>query len=127
MRGQPLGVVIATGSLAILAIGAVGFGLYLAAVGRIVGSQTLLSPFGAALLFIAFGILGFIVAVALWLREAWAWPLALALAVAGLAISLLGIVMAKPLPVALVAGTVLTAAVVVALLPRRVRSEYRGQ
>ena len=125
MRGQPLGVVIATGSLVLLAIGAIAFGLYLGAVGRIAGSQTIMSPFGAALVFISFGILGLIIAVALWLGERWAWSIALALALGGLAISIIGILLAKPLPLALLVGIVLTAAVAIALMPRRVRARYR--
>ena len=125
MRGQPLGVVVAVGGLVVLAVGAIGLGLYLAAVGRIAGSQTLMSPFGAALVFIAFGVLAIIVAVALWLRERWAWWSALGLALVGLAISILGVVVTRPLPIALGVGIVLTAAVAIALLPRRVRGEYR--
>ena len=126
MRGQPVGVVVAAGGLLLLAVGAIGLGLYLAAVGRIAGSQTLMSPFGAALVFIAYGVLALIVAVALWLRERWAWWSALVLALAGLGISILAVVVTRPLPIALAVGIVLTAVVAVALLPRRVRREYRG-
>lgn len=124
MRGRPLGTLVSTLSLAIIAIGAVAFGLILVATSRNVASTGLMGPFGVALITIAFGFAAVFAAIALWNLESWAWPLGLIVSGAGLLGSIVGAVYGRQLP--LILGIALCAAAFAALLPRSVRTTYRS-
>lgn len=123
MGGRPLGTVVSSISLAIIAVGSVAFSLIVVATSRNVANAGLLGPFGLALLAIAFGFAAVFAAIALWQLEPWGWPFAMVIGLIGLLASIAGLVASRQL--VLIIGIALTAAVVVALLPRSVRSTYR--
>ena len=123
MRGRPLGVVVSSIALGVVAVGAVAFGLIVLATSRNVEVTGLMGPFGLALLTIAFGFASIFAAIALWQLEPWAWPVAMLIGIVALLSSIVGLVAGRQLP--LVVGIVLGAGVVISLLPRSVRTAYR--
>ncbi|MBM4407671.1 MAG: hypothetical protein FJ038_03505 [Chloroflexi bacterium] len=124
MRGRPLGTLVSSVSLGVIAVGAVALALILVATSRNVASTGLMGPFGIALLAISFGFAAVFAAIALWNLEAWAWPLGLAVALVGLLSSIVALVSSRQL--LLILGIALCAAAIVSLLPRSVRATYRS-
>jgi len=123
MRGRPIGTVISSVSLGLLMLGAFVFALILVATSRNIANTGLMGPFGVALIVIAFGFSALFASIALWQLETWAWPFAMVVGVVGLVGSIIALVASRHL--LLVIGVALTAAVVVALLPRSIRRTYR--
>ena len=122
MRDRPLGVILSSLSLAVLAVGSTAMGLILVATARGVANAGLLGPFGIALFAIAFGFAALFAAIALWQVEPWGWPFAMVVALIGLLCSIAALVGSKNL--LLIVGIALTVIVVVGLLPRSVRRTY---
>jgi hypothetical protein len=122
MRGRPLGVIISSLSLAVLAVGSAAMGLILVATARGVASAGLLGPFGIALFAIAFGFAALFAAIALWQLEPWGWPFAMVVALVGLLCSITAVIGSRNL--LLIIGIVLTALVVITLLPKSIRRTY---
>ena len=122
MRDRPLGVILSSLSLAVLAVGSTAMGLVLVATARGVATAGLLGPFGIALFAIAFGFAALFAAIALWQVESWGWPFAMVVGLIGLLGSIAALVGSKNL--LLIVGIALTAIVVIALLPRSVRRTY---
>jgi hypothetical protein len=122
MRDRPLGVIASSLSLAVIAVGATAMGLILVATARGVASAGLLGPFGIALFAIAFGFAALFAAIALWQVESWGWPFAMVVGLIGLLGSITALIGSRNL--LLVIGIVLTAIVVIGLLPRSVRRTY---
>src|SRR5262245_35426875 len=106
MRDRPLGVIVSSLCLAVLAVGSTALGLILVATARGVANAGLLGPFGIALFAIAFGFAALFAAIALWQLEAWAWPLAMVVALVGLLCSIIATIGSRNL--LLIAGIVLT-------------------
>lgn len=123
MRGRPIGTVISSVSLGVLMVGAFVFALVIVATSRNIANTGLMGPFGVALIVIAFGFSALFAAIALWQLETWAWPFAMVVGLVGLLGSIVALVASRQL--LLVIGVALTAAVVVALLPRSIRRTYR--
>jgi hypothetical protein len=122
MRDRPLGVIASSLSLAVIAVGSTAMGLILVATARGVASAGLLGPFGIALFAIAFGFAALFAAIALWQVESWGWPFAMVVGLIGLLGSITALIGSRNL--LLVIGIVLTAIVVIGLLPRSVRRTY---
>jgi hypothetical protein len=122
MRDRPLGVIASSLSLAVIAVGSVAMGLILVATARGVASAGLLGPFGIALFAIAFGFAALFAAIALWQLESWAWPFAMVVGLVGLLGSVVATIGSRNL--LLIIGIVLTAIVVIGLLPKSVRRTY---
>ena len=122
MRDRPLGVIASSLSLAVIAVGSTAMGLILVATARGVATAGLLGPFGIALFAIAFGFAALFAAIALWQVESWGWPFAMVVGLIGLLGSITALIGSRNL--LLIIGIVLTATVVIGLLPRSVRRTY---
>jgi uncharacterized membrane protein (DUF2068 family) len=123
MRGRPLGVVVSSIALAVVAIGAVAFGLFVLATSRNVEATGLMGPFGLALVTIIFAFSAIFAAIALWQLESWGWPVALVVGIVAVMSSIIGLIAGRHWP--LVIGIALGVAVVAGLVPRSVRRTYR--
>lgn len=123
MRGRPLGTLVSSVSLGVVAIGAVAFALILVATSRNIPNTGLMGPFGIALLAIIFGFAAVFAAIALWNLESWGWPLAMVIGIVGLLSTIVAVVYSRQL--ILILGIALCGAAIVSLLPRSVRTTYR--
>ena len=123
MGSRPLGVVISSIALGVVAVGAVAFGLFVLATSRNIETAGLMGPFGLALVTVIFAFAAVFAAIALWQLESWGWLVGMIVGIVAVVSSIIGLVAGRQLP--LIIGIALGVAIVAGLLPRSVRTAYR--